>query len=74
MIYCPVCPPESQVYSQVEWNIELCGVWQCGVEHPDLENLCKLFPKIKYAGDSTVIPDGFQPELLLPGNCCLLAR
>jgi len=47
---------------------EICGLYQNGVEHPDLQMLCDLFPQVSYAGQSTEIPRGFQPELLLPGT------
>ena len=42
--------------------------FQNGVVHPDLQKLCDLFPQVKYSGQSTDIPEGFQPELLLPGK------
>lgn len=41
---------------------------QNGVQHPDLQTLCDLFPEVKYAGQSTEIPGCFQPELLLPDD------
>ena len=55
----------------IKWNKEtenFCAVLQNGVEDPDLQKLCDLFPKVKNAGESTEIPGGFQPALLFPGE------
>jgi len=38
------------------------------VEHPELQKLCDLLPQIMYAGQSTEISGGFQPDSLLPGT------
>jgi len=41
---------------------------QAGSEHLAFDKLCGLIPSVKYSGQSTKIPDGFQPADLLPGQ------
>ena len=51
---------------------EICGLFQNGAEHPELQKLCDLLPEITEAEQSTEIPGGFQPEVLFPGTRRLL--
>lgn len=46
----------------------LCVFIQSGEEHPGLKKLVELLPRVKFAGDKTEIPGGFDPKSLLPAD------
>jgi carbonic anhydrase len=46
---------------------------QAGQHNPALKKLVDLLPKVKYAGDKTEIPGGFDPATLLPGHYCIIS-
>ena len=45
---------------------------QVGSEHLAFDKLCGLLPNVRYSGQSTQIPNGFQPAELLPGQSRML--
>lgn len=50
-------------------------IMQSGAENIGLEKLCSLLPSVNSVDKSTTIPDGFQPQCLLPGtSSCITAR